>query len=167
MKLIDYKKKIKKPLRQATLCFLIREDKVLLAMKKRGFGKDRFNGAGGKRHDGETIRQTAIRETEEEIGVKIIKPKKIGVLDFYFPQVQLKDNWNQRVIVYLATDWTGRPVESDEMKPKWFNINKLPFNKMWSDDYLWLSHVLNNKKVQAEFAFDLDQKVVDYTLKVW
>jgi len=163
----EFKKEIKKPLRKATLCFLVKDDKVLLAMKKRGFGKNRFNGVGGKQLEGETIRQTAIRETEEEIGVKILNPQKVGVLDFYFPQVPPKDNWNQQVIVYLVTDWSGKPTESDEMKPKWFNINKLPIDKMWSGDRFWLPYVLDNKKVQAEFAFDLDQKVIDYTLKVW
>lgn len=136
-------------------------------MKKRGFGKDRYNGVGGKQDKNETIKNTAIREIKEEIGVTPIKLTRVGVLDFYFPGVPLNDNWNQRVIVYLASDWLGEPAESDEMKPKWFNVNKLPFSKMWSDDHLWLSHVLGGKKVKAEFAFDLDQKVTDYTLKVW
>jgi len=167
MILKDFKQKIKKPLRQATLCFLVDGDKVLLAIKKRGFGKDRYNGVGGKQDKNETIKNTAIRETKEEIDVAPIKLARVGVLDFYFPSVPLKDNWNQRVIVYLVSDWLGKPTESDEMKPRWFNIDKLPFNKMWSDDHLWLSHVLDGKKVKAEFAFDLDQKVTDYTLKVW
>ena len=41
MKISKYKKKVKEPLRQATLCFLINNDEILLAMKKRGFGKNK------------------------------------------------------------------------------------------------------------------------------
>lgn len=39
-------------MRQATLCFLIREvngeNELLLAMKKKGFGQGKWNGVGGK-----------------------------------------------------------------------------------------------------------------------
>jgi 8-oxo-dGTP pyrophosphatase MutT (NUDIX family) len=163
----DFKMKAKFPLRKATLCFLVEGDKVLLAMKKRGFGKDLYNGVGGKQSNGENIKQTAIRETEEEIGVKITELKKLAVLDFYFPYIPLKENWNQQVVVYVATAWQGKPKESEEMKPKWFLKNRLPFSKMWVDDYIWLPHVLSGKTVRAEFAFGKNQEVEDYTLKVY
>ena len=42
--------------------FAKKKDKVLLAMKKRGFGAGKWNGVGGKVKDGETIKQAAIRE---------------------------------------------------------------------------------------------------------
>lgn len=42
-------------LRKVTLCILFDKDRVLLAMKKRGFGVGKWNGAGGKLKDGETI----------------------------------------------------------------------------------------------------------------
>lgn len=167
MILKDFKKKIKKPLRQATLCFLINDNKVLLAMKKRGFGKGRYNGVGGKPEKDEKIIETAKREAQEEIGVMPIKLQKVGVLDFYFPHTALKENWNQQVIVFLCDDWEGKPTETEEMQPKWFMKNKLPFSKMWSDDPIWLPHVLACKHIKAEFAFAEDQSVEDYTLKVY
>ena len=41
---------------------LIREStRVLLGMKKRGFGQGRWNGFGGKVEKGETILQAAVR----------------------------------------------------------------------------------------------------------
>lgn len=162
-----FKKKIKKPLRQATLCFLIKDKKVLLAMKKRGFGKGRYNGVGGKPEEGESILKCASRETYEEIGVRPKDLQKVAVLDFYFPHVPIKDDWNQRVVVYLCSDWEGRPKESEEMQPKWFLQNKLPFKDMWKDDPLWLPHVLAGHRVKAEFAFGEAQDVEDYTLIVW
>lgn len=55
-----------------TLLFLVRDDEILLAMKKRGFGANRYNGVGGKLDPGETVEQTLVRESEEEISVKPI-----------------------------------------------------------------------------------------------
>jgi 8-oxo-dGTP pyrophosphatase MutT (NUDIX family) len=44
-------------MRDKTLLFLHKPDeqKILLAMKKRGFGEGKWNGVGGKREPGESI----------------------------------------------------------------------------------------------------------------
>lgn len=167
MKLNDFKSKIKKPLRQVSLCFLVHEDKVLLAMKKRGFGKDRWNGVGGKPDKNETMIQCAVREAREEINIDAKNSRKVASLKFYFPLEPLSNEWNQEVIVYLIDEWEGRPKETEEMKPRWFSINQLPFHKMWSDDVLWLPHVLAGKRVKAEFMFDADQNISEYSIKVY
>src|ERR1043165_611084 len=57
------------PTQRANLCFVIRGRKILLIRKKRGLGAGKFNGPGGRIEDGETPLASAIRETEEEIGV--------------------------------------------------------------------------------------------------
>ena len=74
-------------MKDTTLCLLVREGEVLLAMKKRGFGAGRWNGVGGKCLPGETIEQATVREAEEEIGVKInpVHLEKVATLSFYFP----------------------------------------------------------------------------------
>ena len=82
MKLVEYKKTIKKPLRQATLCFLIRGNEVLLARKKRGFAEGKINGVVGKVNDGEDVISAAKRETKEEIGVEVKSIEKVAELDF-------------------------------------------------------------------------------------
>ena len=167
MDLIKFKNKVKKPLRRATICFLVKDNKILLAMKKRGFGKGRWNGVGGKVNIGETVLAAAIRETQEEIQVTPKKLKLVAKLDFYFPYVALKEDYNQQVIVYMIDDWDGKPAETEEMKPQWYSKKLLPYNKMWSDDHLWLPHVLAGKKVRADFYFNESQGVEDYFLKVY
>jgi hypothetical protein len=52
------------------------------------------------------------------------------------------------------------------MKPRWFVKNKLPFDKMWPDDPLWLPHVLNGKFVDASFVFGKKDCILDYKIKV-
>ncbi len=40
-----------------TLCIPVREQRVLLGMKKRGFGSGKWNGFGGKVESGETLEE--------------------------------------------------------------------------------------------------------------
>lgn len=48
-------------MKQATLCYLIKGQEILLGLKKRGFGKDKWNGFGGKVAVNETPEQANIR----------------------------------------------------------------------------------------------------------
>lgn len=137
-------------MRQATLLFLIKNKQILLAMKKRGFGIGKWNGVGGKPNPSENILNTAIRETQEEIEVTPNNLKQVATLDFYFKN---KPEWNQQVLVFTTKDWIGEPKETEEMKPQWFNLDKIPYDSMWPDDPFWLPLVLNNKKIKAEFTF--------------
>ncbi len=160
--LSEIKKEILTPLRQATLVFLIKDNSVLLAMKKRGFGEGKWNGSGGKLKDGETIEEAAKREVEEEIGVFIENPAKIACLNFYFAH---KPDWNQQVTVYLVNKWKGEPTESEEMIPKWFKISEVPYNQMWDDDKYWLPQVLSGSKIEADLLFDENQKTKEKIVK--
>ncbi len=139
-------------MRPVTLCLLVKDDKILLAMKKRGFGAGKLNGVGGKVEEGETIELAAVREIGEEIGVMAdpAKMEKVGNVEFYFKD---KPEWNQHMHVFLVKNWEGEPKESEEMAPKWYSQNKIPFDSMWPDDQHWLPAVLAGKKVEGKFYF--------------
>ncbi len=140
-------------MKDATLCLFVKNDEILLAMKKRGFGIGKWNGVGGKidKEKGDnSIIEAAIRETKEEIGINANNLEKVALLHFRFPY---KEDWNQDVHVFLVKNWQGQPQESEEMFPKWFKINEIPYNKMWDDDRVWLPHILEGKKLEAEFLF--------------
>ncbi len=151
-------------LKQATLLFLLQEEEILLAMKKRGFGRDRWNGVGGKPEKNETIENTAIRECEEEIKVLPKNLKHVSTIDFIFPAN--KSEWNQQVIVYTCTKWDGEPTETEEMKPVWFKVKNIPYENMWEDDKYWLPEVLEGNFVTAMFTFDDQDKVVKVRSKL-
>lgn len=49
------------PNKLMTILFVLEPGRVLLGMKKRGFGAGRWNGFGGKVQEGETVEEGAIR----------------------------------------------------------------------------------------------------------
>jgi mutator protein MutT len=151
-------------MKQATLCILTKPGQILLGMKKRGFGVGKYNGFGGKVNPSETIEHAAIRELQEEVGVTAKGMKKVGELAFHFSPE--KSDWNQIVHVYLIESWEGNPAESEEMTAEWFNVDKIPYDNMWSDDMHWLPHVLEGNYVEGRFVFGQDSStIVDMDLK--
>jgi mutator protein MutT len=137
-------------MRLCTLLFLIQDDQILLAMKKRGFGQGRWNGVGGKLDAGETIEQALVRECQEEIGVTPLVYDKIAVHDFRFPD----GGSDQQVHTYFCSKWQGEPIETEEMAPQWYSIHGIPYDEMWQDDIIWLPQVLAGRKLTCEFVFD-------------
>ena len=140
-------------MKHATLVFVQKDDQVLLGKKKKGFGAGKWNGFGGKVEQGESIEGAAIRELKEESGLEAEVIKR-GELTFRFID---KPEWDQVVHVFLATMWQGSPKESDEMRPKWTRIDRIPFNEMWADDVHWLPQVLRNKEVVGTFLFECEE----------
>jgi len=142
-------------LRDSTLVFLIKKSKgqivdMCLAMKKRGFGANRWNGVGGKIEGNETIEQAAIREAKEEIGVDVKNMEKVAELSFFFPHDPSGD---QMVHVYVSENWDNEPIETEEMNPKWFSCSKIPFKEMWPDDIYWLPKMIKGKPLKGMFEF--------------
>jgi mutator protein MutT len=146
-----------------TLLLLQRGDKVLLALKKRGFGVGRWNGVGGKLEPGETIQQALVRECQEEIGVTPIEYHEVGQLQFdaYMKGARVE----LLVHVYVCRKWRGTPKETEEMKPRWFSKNAVPYDDMWQDDRFWLPQALDGAHVSGQFAFDEQDNLLDYKVE--
>lgn len=153
-------------MRQTTLCLLIKESEILLAMKKRGFGAGRWNGTGGKFDPGrgdKNILDAAVRETKEEIGVEVKNPEKVGLFHFRFPH---KPEWDQDVHLFLAEEWVGEPKESEEMTPTWFSFSAIPYESMWADDTYWMPHILKGEKLEADFVFKEGDKIAKHEITI-
>lgn len=144
-----------------TLCIPIKDGKILLGMKKRGFGSGRWNRFGGKMEEGETIEQATLRELNEEVGIKDGRLSKSGILEFSFEN----DDKILQVHIFKLLDFSDKPIETEEMKPKWFSFDKIPFPQMWTDDQYWLPLLLNNKLFEGEFLFDRPSDA-EYSAKI-
>lgn len=151
-------------MKQLTLLFLLKDDEVLLAMKKRGFGAGRWNGVGGKLDEGETLEEALVRECQEEIGVTPVTYEKAA--DIVFHEFDEDKEADMAVVVYTCHEWEGEPTESEEMAPQWFKIDGLPFDTMWPDDQYWLPQVLAGNKLVAEFTLDKNDTITAYDVRL-
>lgn len=125
---------------------------VLLIEKKRGLGAGKVNGPGGKLEEGETFRQAALRECREEVGLTAIDPQLVGRLYFTFA-----DGYGMYGEVFWAYDYRGEEIETDEALPFWCRPSDFPYERMWSDDRLWMPQVLIGHQFSAYFYFDEDR----------
>jgi len=146
--------------KEFTLCFIKEGERILLGMKKRGFGQGRWNGFGGKIEEGESIEQAAIREFEEECGVKVVDLDEVGMIDFNF----LDDGSELKVHIFNILEYEGLPIETEEMSPKWFDNNDIPFSLMWPDDVYWMPLFLSGKKFKAVFFLKDKDNIDNYEI---
>ena len=145
-----------------TLSLLIEDDRILLAMKKRGFGMGRYNGFGGKVEENETIEEGAKREVLEESGIQVQTLEKVGIHEFEFTH----DRGNiLEVHVFQVLEYDGDPVETEEMRPEWFALNAIPYGTMWPDDEYWFPLFLAGKKFRTKFLFGEGDNVLEQEIQ--
>ncbi|KIJ14601.1 hypothetical protein PAXINDRAFT_169741 [Paxillus involutus ATCC 200175] len=165
-----------------TNAFVISGNKLLLGMKKRGFGVGLYNGFGGKVDPGETPAQAAARELQEEAGID-------APLEYAGNLLFLTEgtDWAFDVKIYSAREHSGTPIETDEMRPEWFSLSEdslygrtlevpldaqsstsptdsslspadsalphIPYAKMWADDIYWLPSLVRGQKFVGRADF--------------
>jgi len=111
-------------------------------IKKEGFSKGFYNGFGGKVGDkikDETVESGLVREAMEEFSITLREFSKKAIVNFYS---QDKTNPDVTTHVFFVKSWLGSPSESEEIKPEWFDLDKIPYDKMWASDKYWLSDIL-------------------------
>lgn len=140
-----------------TLAFLLKDNEICLAMKKRGFGEGNWNGYGGKVEEGESIRGAAVREINEESGVEVNERdlEEVALVDFIF-----EDGKHLLVHTYFTRVWQGDPVETEEMRPRWYTFDAIPYDLMWADDIHWLPRALNGEKLRGTVYFNSDGETI-------
>lgn len=149
-------------MQKTTLLFLLRDNRILLAMKKRGTGQGKWNGVGGKVLAHETIEAATIRECQEEIVVRPLQLQKVAEIDFVIPS----RDFHNYTYIYTTTKWKGEPQETEEMAPAWFTLETIPYDQMWADDRFWLPYLLAGRKLRASFVFDDQEQIVKKEIKL-
>ncbi len=140
------------PRERATLCFIVKDGRIMLIRKKRGLGAGKLNGPGGRLEPGESLLACAIRETQEEIGLTPLHLEPRGELHFQFT-----DGYSLHCTVFLARDFHGAPIETDEATPLWHDTHAIDYDDMWEDDRHWLPPMLNGHRFRAYFEFEGDR----------
>ena len=109
-----------KPIRKAVRCFLIKDNKIVVTKYKEGNKKaGYYEIPGGKIEKGETPEQTAIREMQEETGLKISNLKYKGNMIIEYPNRIFDFD------VFICNECEGKPQDFEENTSEWIKINEL------------------------------------------
>lgn len=143
---------------------VVKRERLLLVRKfEESLGKYRWKPLSGELLSGESPIEGAKREAYEESGLEVRQLEPCGELRCFFEGKQ--EEW----IIYLfaTSSFEGELRSSEEGIVRWFPIDELPYDEMWTDDKHWLPHVLDGKKVVGSFHFDADgSKLLDFSLKI-
>ena len=132
---------------------------MLLGHKKTGLGQGKVVGLGGHLEPGESAAEAAAREVKEESGLTVSRAAltEAAHVTFLFPA---RPAWDMEAAVFTAAHWTGQPAETDEIRPQWFPVAALPFDRMWDDAPRWLPRVLAGERLRAVFTYADDNQTV-------
>ncbi len=142
-------------MKNAVLCFIVKNGKTLLIRKKRGFGQGKLIAPGGRIESGETPESAAVREFEEETGIHVKNPEKMAEIEFYFDG---KKEWHVHIV--KSEKFTGNAKETEEGVPFWHDVENLPYGEMWADDAYWVPLMLEGKYFRAKFFYDKEVKKI-------
>lgn len=152
----------KKVLYNAVVCYLLRGDEFLMAMKTQKISKGCWNGYGGGIEVGESPRIATVREVWEEtrynVLISLARLEKVAEIDFH-NHTEEGIVFTCRVHFFFSRCWVGRPTKTKEMiTPTFFTKNNIPFDKLMPADKIFLPILLRGDKIIAEFCYCSFQK---------
>lgn len=139
---------------QATVCNIIKDNKILLMKRRSDFGKGKWSAPGGKVERGEAPESSTIREVFEETGLSVKTLELMGMLNVFKGTDEGRPAWI--VHVFLTEEFEGELKESNEGELRWFDVHSLPFEEMWPDDRHWYGYLLQRRRFEGYFCFTND-----------
>lgn len=144
-----------------SLVMVRKETEILLGLKLRGFGVGKWNGFGGKLEPNETMYQCALRELKEECGLNSKDLRQIGILEFEFED----DPVLLEVHVFDTFMFEGNIIDTDEMRPKWFNLSDVPYERMWASNSLWFPYLFKGIPFKGYFLYRKENLILKYNIE--
>lgn len=157
-----------KPIRKAVRCYLIKDNEVVVTKYKKGNKKEGYYDIpGGKIEEGESPKQTAIREMKEETGIEIQNLKYKGIMTIEYPD---------RMFIFdtfISKEYEGEPQEFEENTSEWIDIDKLLKKEKILSNIILLDKFLIKGLIDDSRNFNLHIKVdeqenilgIDYNLE--
>jgi len=150
-----------------TVTYVKKEGKILLGKKLIRHGKGYWNGFGGHVKTNETINDAAIRELWEETkdknrnGIVPLAIYKCGII------LAVHEHKNEKLELhyFMVTEFKGEAHETNEMIPKWFDTNNIPFKQMWQSDKFLIPFFLKEKKRTGYIYYDEEKNIIKKKIK--
>ncbi len=157
-----------KPIRKAVRCYLIKDNEVVVTKYKKGNKKEGYYDIpGGKIEEGETPKQTAIREMKEETGIEIQNLKYKGIMTIEYPD---------RMFIFdtfISKEYEGEPQEFEENTSEWIDIDellkkeKILSNIILLDKFLIKGLIDDNRNFNLHIKVDEQENIlgIDYNVE--
>jgi 8-oxo-dGTP diphosphatase len=138
----------------ATLCYVMdkKTNSTLMihrVKKQNDYHEGKWNGLGGKFEAGESPEECAIREIEEECGLKVKSVMLKGFITF--PLFDGKDDWY--VFIFTADEFKGQLIDSPEGNIAWIPNNKINELNLWGGDRIFIPWLFSDKFFSAKFNY--------------
>ena len=157
-----------KPIRKAVRCYLIKDNEVVVTKYKKGNKKEGYYDIpGGKIEEGESPKQTAIREMKEETGIEIQNLKYKGIMTIEYPD---------RMFIFdtfISKEYEGEPQEFEENTSEWIDIDellkkeKILSNIILLDKFLIKGLIDDNRNFNLHIKVDEQENIlgIDYNVE--
>ena len=157
-----------KPIRKAVRCYLIKDNEVVVTKYKKGNKKEGYYDIpGGKIEEGETPKQTAIREMKEDTGIEIQNLKYKGIMTIEYPD---------RMFIFdtfISKEYEGEPQEFEENTSEWIDIDellkkeKILSNIILLDKFLIKGLIDDNRNFNLHIKVDEQENIlgIDYNVE--
>lgn len=157
-----------KPIRKAVRCYLIKDNEVVVTKYKKGNKKEGYYDIpGGKIEEGESPKQTAIREMKEETGIEIQNLKYKGIMTIeYLDRLFIFDT-------FITKEYEGEPQEFEKNTSEWIDIDellkkeKILSNIILLDKFLIKGLIDDNRNFNLHIKVDEQENIlgIDYNLE--
>ncbi len=121
--------------RVGTVCFIVENNKVLLALIEYSPNDRKWNGIGGFVEENESPEDAVVREISEETFIQVDKNDLTRVKEL---------DLDIRLIIFKTKKWIGElKIKDSSLKElKWFEFDKIPYSQMHEGNDKWLPEVL-------------------------
>ncbi len=142
----------------ATVCYLKKDDKVLLIKFTKKWGHV-YAPPGGKFEEGETPLDCIIREFYEETGLKLINPRLQG-LSYW------KDESEGIIFVFTAEDFEGDLIStSEEGNLEWIKLEDLNRISQFEQNQKFTPYLFKDELFEGKFLIDNQCRVLKYEIR--
>ncbi|TFJ93343.1 NUDIX hydrolase [Lentibacillus salicampi] len=149
-------------MQRVTNCILLNDDKVLLLKKpRRGW----YAIPGGKMEQGESIKESVVREYREETELELTDPELAGTFTFLvYSGETIVQEW--MMFTFISRSFTGTLADyCREGELQWVTHDAISNLPMAEGDRKIFDHVLgSNKTLYGSFSYTEDYDLIHYRL---
>ena len=162
--LLEYYEYEKKPkdYKETVLCYIIKDDEVLMLKKKEikdDMNSNKWLGVGGHIEEGEHPDDAILRETKEETGLTLTSYDLLGIIKFY-----MDGKYSEKIYVYVGYEVKGELIPCDEGTLQFFKKEEILNLPLWEGDKVFLKPLLDNKKFKCNLYYN-GEKLINYKIK--